>query len=137
MNSINEVRIEHPGEAFCTGGIYSLLLLTVSSFEWKRPCSSLLYIITSSYYTDHIILAPSIRFSPFPEQHLGVPFGTASLLYLGFAGLLPITLSALQTTRSAKSENGAFFNYSGILNTWIGNGSVIYVYRKTIRDAPT
>ena len=26
---------------------------------------------------------------------------------------------------------------TGILNTWIGNGSVIYVYRKTIRDAPT
>ena len=24
-----------------------------------------------------------------------------------------------------------------ILNTWIGNGSVIYVYRKTIRVAPT
>ena len=26
---------------------------------------------------------------------------------------------------------------SGILNTWIGNGSVIYVYRKNIRVAPT
>ena len=26
---------------------------------------------------------------------------------------------------------------AGILNTWFGNGSVIYVYRKTIGDAPT
>ena len=26
--------------------------------------------------------------------------------------------------------------WPGMLNTWIGNGSVIYVYRKTIRVAP-